>query len=50
MIKLENIQVVNYRVGQKKLGHRLMTIILSNLDRFKKSLEDSSVNFQLNDY
>ena len=36
VIKLENIQVVNYRVGQKKLVHRLMTIILSNLDRFKK--------------
>jgi len=47
VIKLENIQVVNYRVGQKKLGHRLMTIILSNLDRFKKSLEDSSGKFSV---
>jgi len=26
-----------------------MTIILSNLDRFKKSLEDSLVNLQLSD-
>jgi len=25
-----------YRVGQKKRGHRLVTIILSNLNRFKK--------------
>jgi len=36
----------------KKRGHRLMTIILSNLNRFTKffSLEDSLVNFQLNGY
>ena len=26
-----------YRVGQKKLHHRLLTIILSNLNRFKKN-------------
>ena len=40
-----------YRVGQKG-GHKLMTIILSNLNRFKNcfSLEDSSVNLQLNAY
>ena len=40
-----------YRVRRKKRGHRLMTIILSNLNRFKKnSLEDSLVNLQLNEY
>jgi len=33
----------------KKRGHRLMTIILSDLNRFKKnSLEDSLVNLQIN--
>jgi len=41
----------NVQGGPKKRGHRLMTIILSNLYRFKKnSLEDSSVNLQLNGY
>jgi len=35
----------------KKRDYRLMTIILSNLHRFKKkSLEDSLVNLQLNGY
>jgi len=34
----------------KKRGHRLMTIILSNLNRLKSSLEDSWVNLQLNGY
>jgi len=39
------------RVGDKNRRHRLMTIILSNLNRFKKNLlEDSSVNLQLNGY
>jgi len=34
----------NYRVGQN-VGHRLMAIILSNLNRFNFfSLEDSLVN------
>jgi len=37
--------------GPKKRGHILMTIILSNLNRFKMfSLEDSLVNLQLNGY
>ena len=37
---------VIHRVGQNKRGHRLMTTILSNLNRFKKesSPEDSLVN------
>jgi len=35
-----------YRVGQKKFGHELMAIILSNLNLFSFfSLEDSLVNF-----
>jgi len=38
--------------GPRKRDHRLMTIILSILNRFKIffSLEDSSVNLQLNGY
>jgi len=32
-----NSQAIHYRVGQKKLGHRLMTIIPSNFNRFKKT-------------
>jgi len=37
--------------GPRKRGHRLMTIILSNLNRLKKiSLSDSLVNLQLNGY
>jgi len=37
--------------GPKKRGHRLMTIILSNLNRFKNFLlQDSLVNSQLNGY
>jgi len=28
--------IVTHRVGQNKCGHRLVTIILSNMDRFKK--------------
>ena len=37
--------------GPKKRGRRLMTILLSNLNRFKVfSLEDSVVNLQLNGY
>jgi len=40
-----------YRVGQKTRGHRLMTILLSNLNRLQFfSLEDSLVNLQLNGY
>jgi len=40
-----------YRMGQKTRGHRLMTILLSNLNRFQFfSLEDSLVNLQLNGY
>ena len=39
-----------YRVGKKR-GYRLMTIILSILNRFKNfSLEDSLVNLKLNVY
>ena len=39
---------VTYRVGQT-VGHRLMTIILSNLSRLKKlSLEDSLINLYEN--
>jgi len=39
-----------YRVGQKR-GHRLMTLILSILNRLKNiSPEDSLVNLQLNRY
>ena len=40
-----------YRVDQKNRGHRLMTMILSFLNRFKNffSLEDSLVNLQLTD-
>jgi len=40
------------RTGLAKIrGHRLMTIILSILNRFKKmSVEDSLVNLQLNGY
>jgi len=38
--------------GPKKRGHRLVSIILSNLYRFTSlfSLEDSLVNLQLNAY
>jgi len=28
--------VVTYKVGQKKRGHKLTTILLWNLNRFKK--------------
>jgi len=39
-----------HRVGQK-WGHRLITIILSILNRFfKKIVEDSMGNLQLNGY
>ena len=31
---LQRRQMLTYRVGHKKRGHRLMTIILSNLNRF----------------
>jgi len=34
----------------KKLGHRLLAIILSNLNRLKNSLEDSWVNLELKGY
>ena len=34
----------------KKWGHKLMTIILSNLNRLKKSVDYSLVNLQLNTY
>jgi len=34
----------------KKRGHRLMNIILSNSNGFKKRLEDSWVNLQLAEY
>jgi len=41
---------ITYRVGHKR-GHRLMTIILSVLNRFKFFLlEDSLVNLQWNGY
>ena len=33
--------------GPRKRGHRLVTIILSNLNRLKNSLEDYLVNLQL---
>ena len=36
--------------GPKKRGHRLVTIILSNLNRSRNSLEDSLANLQLNGY
>jgi len=36
--------------GPKKQGHRLMAIILSNLNRLKNSLEYSSVILQLNGF
>ena len=36
--------------GLKKRGHRLVTIILSNLNRLQNSLESSLVNLQLNGY
>jgi len=39
-----------YRVGPKKRGHGLMTIILSNLNRLKKLTEHSLINMQLNGY
>jgi len=43
--------VVVYTGWVKKRGHRLMTIILSNLNRFNFfSLEDFLVNLQLNGY
>jgi len=50
-IAIKHVQTSNYRVGQKR-GHRLMTIILSNLNRYTKtfSLKDSLVNLQLNAY
>ena len=43
---------VAYMIGEKKWCHKLVTIILSNLNRFlkKKSLEDSLINLQLNGY
>jgi len=34
----------------KKRGHRLMTTILSNLNRFKKKSLQKKVNLQLNGY
>ena len=41
-----------YTGWAKKRGHRLMTIILSNLNRFAQffSLEDSLVNWKVNGY
>jgi len=43
--------VFTYRVGQKKRDHRLITIILWNLNRLKIFLlENSLVNLQLNGY
>ena len=40
-----------YTGWAKKRGHRLMTMLLSNLNRFfKNSLEDSLVYLQLNEY
>jgi len=46
--------LVRNRRGGPKNGARLMTIILSNLNRFKTvffiSLEDSMVNLQLRGY
>ena len=40
----------NVQGGPKKHGQSLMTIMLSNLNRLKKSLEDSFVTLQLNAY
>jgi len=48
MTKHKGKNLYMYRVGHKKRGHGLMTIILSNLNRLEKFTEDSLVNLQLN--
>jgi len=53
IITKEAQTVIQYiQGGPKNRVHRLMTIILSNLNRFTKyfSLKDSLVNLQLNVY
>ena len=38
-VRLQTHRTFTYRVGQEKWGHRLMTIIVPNLNRFEKTIQ-----------